>query len=434
MKKLFLILALAASMQVAGAQVKTIAAAKSAAESAQKAADDAKKATKFATWLKLGQSMIDAYGAPLGEGWIGASEQELALVMSSKPLSEEQVEIGGQPYIKKVYDTKNYYFNANGQLAIMEVTEPIYEDALDRAVEAYKKAYELDEKASKTKEILSAISTIDQKYNDQAYTAYTMGDLAKASELFEKAAAASVAVPGSQLDTNAVYNTGYTAFMAENYDRAKEFFQKSIDSGYDGENGEAYAKLAAIAEKQGDKEGSKNILETAFTKYPQSQSILIGLINCYLESGSDTDRLFELVNEAKANEPDNPSLYYVEGNIRSQLGQEAEAFAAWDKCAEINPNYAFGYVAKGIYLYNKAVDIQEQANNEMDDAKYMKLVEDFEASLKGCIEPFEKAYETIDEGSKKGVAEYLKNATFRFRTESEEAQARYEKYSTAAAQ
>ena len=83
MKKIFTVLAIAATMSAANvqAQVKSLSAARSAVESAQKAADDAKKATKAATWVKLGQTLLDAYSAPMGNGWIGAGEQELMLVM-----------------------------------------------------------------------------------------------------------------------------------------------------------------------------------------------------------------------------------------------------------------------------------------------------------------------------------------------------------------
>ena len=87
-----------------------------------------------------------------------------------------------------------------------------------------------------------------------------------------------------------------------------------------------------------------------------------------------------------------------------------------------------GYIGKGIMLYNRAVELQEQAASEMDDAKYVKLVSEFEESLKGCIEPFEKAFEVSkDENVKASICQYLKNACFRFREDSVY-QAKYDKY------
>ena len=438
MKKIFVVLAIAATLSAANlqAQVKNATAVRSAVESAQKAANDAKKAAKTATWLKLGQSLVDAYNTPMGNGWIGASAQDLALVMGSvKPSAEEQVTVGGAPMIKKVYDTMNYYFNEAGQLSIIEVTKPIVDDALDQAVEAYKKAAELDVKGQKTKDITDAMNGIIEKYNNAAYNEYTFGNLEKAAAYFEKAYNASKALPGLKEDLDALYNAGFTSYGAGKLHEAKAFFEKCVAAGYDGENGDAFAKLADIADRLGNKEESKNILEKAFTKYPQSQGILIGLINYYMTSGEDTDRLFDLLADAKKNEPNNASLYYVEGQINEKLGKFEAASKAYDDCVAINPDYAYGYVGKGILYYNKAVEIQEAASNEMDDAKYNKLVEEFESTLKACIEPFEKAYETIgDESVKPSIAEYIKNACFRFRTEGPEFQAKYEKYAEAAAQ
>ena len=430
MKKIFLALALLASLQFANAQVKSENAAKSALEAAQAAADNAKKATKVATWMKLGQAYLDAYNAPLGNALIGTSKQELALVMGGKkPVSTETVEIGGRVYSKDVYDSCNHYFDENGRLTMVEVTKPVVENALEGALNAYRKAAEVDVKNSKIDDIKAAIKDISGKYTNEAYDKYTFGDMNKASELFEAAAKASATAPLSALDTSSIYNAGFTAWQAGSNERAKGFFEECIAAGYVGEDGDAYAKLADVFEKLGDKEASKNTLEKGFEAFPQSQSILIGLINYYVTSGENFDRLFSLLDNAKANEPNNASLYYVEGNIYKETGNTEKAIESYRKCSEINSEYEYGYIGEGILLYNQAVDIQEKAQNEYDDAKYAALVADFEKALKGCIEPFEMAYKVSkDNEVKVSIAEYLKNACYRFRDESPELADKYQKY------
>jgi len=436
MKKILIALALCASIFAANAQVKSETAAKAALEAAQKAADDAKKATKVATWLKLASTYMDAYTAPAGNGWIGGQAQELALVMGAlKPVSEENVEVNGTQYLKKSYPTVDYYFNQNGQLSIMKVTKPIVADALDKAVEAYKGAYKNDPKGTKTADIIKGLQQINEKYIQEAYDAYTLGQVAEASKLFEKAAQTLAVEPCAQVDSNSLYNVGFTAWAAGDNERAKTFFQKCIDVKYYAEDGDVYAKLADVVGKIEGAEKSKAVLEEGFAAYPQSQAILIGLINYYVSSGDDTDRLFQLLDGAKKNEPDNASLYYVEGNIYKELGKFDEAVASYQKCAQINPSYEYGYIGEGILLYNKAIDIQDQAQQELDDAKYMKLVEDFEAALKGCVAPFEKAIEiSSDDTIKSSIAEYLKNACFRFRESDPSYAEKYDKYSAMSAQ
>ena len=432
MKKILAIIAIAASMFAVNAQAqnaKSVAAAKAAVDKAQAAVENAKQNTKTATWLKYGQTLLDAYNAPAGNVWVGMSAQELqVLAGGEKPVSESQAVVGGQPMLKQEYANKNIYFNQAGQVALIEVTKPVVENALDKALDAYKKAAELDAKGQKTKDIQTAIGNIASKYMDDAYNAYTMGDMAKASSLFEQAAKASATAPLSQIDTNALYNAGFTAWSAQNWNRAQGFFQECLKHNYFGEGGEVYAKLGDIADKLGDKAGALNILNEGRAKFPGSQTIIIGLINLYMTEGNH-DQVFSLLREAQKNEPNNASLYYVEGNTLADMGKVDEALAAYDKASQVNPAYEYGYIGKGKFLYDRAVDIQDKANAESDDAKYMALMAEFEKCLKGCIEPFEKAFEvTKDESLKKAVAEYLKNACFRFRTESADFQAKYEKY------
>ena len=427
MKKILLALAVLASMQVANAQVKSAADAKKAVEAAEAVASNEKKAVKTATWLKLGQEYVKAYDAPTGNIIPGSSKTELALMMGSeKPVSTEAVEIQGTPYTKEVYADKNLYFNANGQLAVIEVTKPVYADALEKAIAAYQKAYDLDASHAKSKDIAAAFDLIGQKYNTEAYNKYTLGDLASASKYFEKAAEVEALAPLSKIDTTSIYNAGFTAWATKDMSKAKELFEKCYNLGYYYEGGEVFAKLADV-----DTLNTKKYLEEGFEKFPQSQSILIGLINYYLKSNESTDRLFELLDKAKANEPNNASLFYVEGNIRSQLGDTENAVKAYRKCAEINPEYEYGFIGEGTMYYNKAIEVQTKAQDELDDTKYMALVKEFEEDLKACIPAFEKAFEvTKSEQVKAGVAEYLKNAYYRFRDEGADYKAGYEKYST----
>ena len=430
MKRILIALAVLLAVQVADAQTKSPEAAKKAVESAEAASKDAKKATKVATWLKLASSYMDAYNAPAGSAWLGASKQELQLIMGNdRPVSVEEVVLGTDQLIKETYSNKEFYFSPAGQLVLINVTQPVVEDALGGALEAYKKAYEVDAKQSKTKDIVTGLSTIAQKYLDEGMNSYTFGDLVKASQLFEKAVEASATAPLSKVDTTALYNAGYTAWAVKDYERAKNFFEQCLAANYYYEGGEVYAKLGDVYTNLGDAKKGAELLEQGFVKFPQSQSILIGLINYYLTSGENADRLFVLIDEAKKNEPNNASLYYVEGNIYKELKNYEKAVESYMKCAEINPEYEFGFIGAGILYYERAVELSEQASNEFDDKKYNALVEQFEQALLDALEPFEKAYNvTKDNTLKVSIAEYLKNIYYRNISKGAEYEAAYNKY------
>ena len=430
MKRILIALAVLLSVQVADAQTKTPEAAKKAVESAEAAAANPKKAAKLATWTKLASAYMDAYSAPAGAAWLGASKQELQILMGNqKPISTENVVVAGDQLVKEVYADKEFYYNVNGQLAIINVTKPVVEDVLAKAAEAYKKAGELDTKGSKSKDIMAGLANVASKYIDDGMNCYQFGDLAKASQLFEKAANVSAIAPLSKVDTTALYNAAYTAWAGKDYERAKNFFEKCLAANYYYDGGEVFAKLGDVYTNLGDAKKGAETLEQGFVKFPQSQSILIGLINYYMTSGEDTDRLFTLIDEAKKNEPNNASLYYVEGNIYKELKNVEKAVESYYKCAEINPEYEFGYIGAGILYYELAIELQEKASNEYDDKKYNELVGQLEQALKNALDPFEKAYAVSkDDQLKVSVAEYLKNIYYRFYSNGPEYEAGYKKY------
>ena len=89
----------------------------------------------------------------------------------------------------------------------------------------------------------------------------------------------------------------------------------------------------------------------------------------------------------------------------------------------------FGFIGKGLMYNNLANDAAVKARDEMDDAKYNALVAEFEKNTLACIEPFEKAFEISKDNSiRMTLAEMLKSAYYRFRDNSPEFMASYEKY------
>ena len=173
------------------------------------------------------------------------------------------------------------------------------------------------------------------------------------------------------------------------------------------------------------------IPENGFSKYPTNQSILVSLINAYLESNDDPNKILDLIKKAQENEPANASLYYAEGNVWKNLKEMEKALACYQKSIETDPNYYYGSFAIGAAYYDRAVDIQTKATEEMDDAKYEALVKQLEENLEAAIVPFESCFSICpDQEIKMVVAEYLKNIYFRFREKSEEYKANYEKFNS----
>ncbi|MCQ2166292.1 MAG: hypothetical protein MJY49_02530 [Bacteroidales bacterium] len=436
MKKLMLIVALAATVTSAYAQ-KSEEAIKKAVANAQAACENPKKADKPATWLTLAKANMDAYTTAQGQGWLGGNKQEIAMVTGVKPIETVTETLGDIEYTVDVYANAKYYYAPNGSLQMIDITKPIVENALSGALDAFRKAAELDVKNAKIKEITEGIEKIASDYQTEAMNAYYKGDYKSASVCFASAAAAVAGKPLEKIDSASIYNSGQTAYFAGDLETAKACMKRCININYLA-GGDVYAKLAECYKAQKDTVSTKSTLEEAFAKFPENQGILIGLINLYLDTKDDPEKLFALLEKAKVNEPTNASLYYVEGNIRKQLGQIEKAVEAYDQCAIVNPKYEFGFIGKGLLYWEEAVKIQGKAENEFNDKEYEKLVQQFETACLNAADPFTKAFEmTQDAQIKLSLADYLKNIYFRFRDKGpdyENAYNKFNEYSKSAAE
>ena len=281
MKRILIALAVLLSVQVADAQMtKSPEAARKAVESAKVAAENPKKATKVATWLTLASKYMDAYNAPTGNLFLNTPRVQLEQMMAlKKPISVEQVEIEGAPYTKEDHGDKYLYFDAEGVLRIIEVTKPVYEDALAGALAAYSKAGEVDVKGAKSKEILGGIEMIGAKYFEEGMNKYSFGDMAKAAELVGKAADAVQTAPLSKVDNTYTYYAAYIYMQAGNNEVAKKYFEKCVEVGYYAEGGNLFPALAEVYMKLGDEEASVKTLQKGFELYPENANVLVGLIN-----------------------------------------------------------------------------------------------------------------------------------------------------------
>lgn len=429
MKKVLLAAAMLLSMvQIASAQLKGAADSQKAIDSAKKAADDPKKAEKVATWLKLGEAYVKCWDNNLGGLWLGASETDLKLIYGSeKPLSQEMVMVSGEQMRKDSYKTVDVYFSSYGTVAMAVPTDLADENCLSLAADAYKKAYEVDAKHSKNGDIAAAFKGLNERLNNAGTAAYMLGDLKKASLEFEKAADVLALPPVEMVDTNAVTNAGLCAYQGGDNARALELYKKCLTLGIDDD--EIYAKLADISKKLEDVAGQKSWLDKGISKYPDSQALIIGLINYSIDNNENPDQVFGYLHEAQKNDPTNASLWYVEGNVLSEVGRLDEAIERYHDAQKIDPTFVYGFIGEGLTYLKQADAIAEAADAEVSQRKYDALMVQYAEKLKATAPVFEKVVaDSTDPGIKFGIAQYLKEIYFRLRDEGPEYKELHEKY------
>jgi len=427
MKKLFFALALVCSLQLAYAQ-KPDADLQKGVDKALEASKDAKKSAKPATWLNLGKAYMAAYSNPTTNISTGIDKATFTLMNKEKPASVTNVNIQGAVFEKHELSHANVYFNQAGIVAIVEVTHPsVPGDLLGEAAAAYVKAFEL---GAKDKDVDPRLQEVANNYYNDAFTAYQLGDMAKASDLFKGAADWSAVPPCSVRNDDAAYNCAFTALAVHNYDRAIEYYNKCLERGFTSE-GNIYASLSECSLAKKDTLAAKNYLATGLTQYPDNASILTNLINLYLATNEDPKKIVELLDEAKKAMPNNPSLYYVEGNIMTGVKDYDAALAAYEKALAIDSKYDMAYYGIGNIALKKGEDIvaERDALDVRDYKKYDELSDKLVEVYVGSLVPFEQCYNvTSNPDVKAACADILKRLNFQLRGVDPKYKADYEKW------
>ena len=408
-------------------EAKAVVDAKKALDKAIDASN--KKGDKAGTWTALSDAYVKAYDAPSQNILQGSSMNDVNMFLRGQKATDITTRTGaeGVEYDVVSYDNKDLYYR-NGFLEFWIVTKPVADNALDKAYEALEKAYGLDAKAATNKSYREKAETIHDDFYTEAVSVYLSGNPAGASQLFSKAANISDGKILNEFDSLSNYNAALMAAMAGDRAAAIARYKLCMDKGFYND-GTVYSNLAELYKAEGDTVTSQKVLEEGFEAYPNSQAILVGLINHYLETNSEPSKLFTLLHNAQANDPRNASLFYVEGDAYKRLGEYDKAIELYDKSLEIDPSYIYGILNKGILYYDQAVETQRKASLEMDDAKYSVLMGELSEYLEKAIEPFEKAFEmTNDKDIKLAVADYLKNIYYRFRDKGPNYMEAYEKY------
>ena len=434
MKKLLILaVALMTLATQVNAQSKVVNDAVKAMMKAKADSENPKKAASSATWVKLANAYIACYDAPADGLLPGSPKMQTDMILKGQPaLSTEQVEKGGELLTAVTYVDKVLYYNEGGALMAWTVTKPVVENALSLAVEALTKASELDTKGAQGKAITEALNSIKNKYYDAAMFDNTLANYSAASLGFESAMNVAAHPVLGQVDSTLAYYTGVTATMAADNQRAIKFYEYCQSINFE-QKGEVPAALADAYKNLGDTVKCKEVLTAGFAKFPTNQSILVALINVYRESNEDPAKVLEILKVAQNNEPSNASLVYAEADVYKQLGDLEKAIQVFKKSGEIDPNYVFAPYSEGATYYDLAVAIQAKAQEELDDNKYMALLEQMEKALVDAIAPFERAFEVAGDKPeykdlKFACAEYLKNIYFRFRDKDEQSKANYDKY------
>ncbi|MDR3184797.1 MAG: hypothetical protein LBT49_05270 [Prevotellaceae bacterium] len=418
-KVLFILSFLAATQLMAQDNAKALSKVAKSNEEIQ----NPKKAVQVKTWLSRAELFVNIWSEPIRNVMLNMSKRDVRLALATEKVKETlQEDIEGTLYEVDVYDNKKLYYDENGVLSFWVAAYPV-EGPLFSALTAYEEAIKLDGKGSSIKKIRAGLEDLQFKFQTDAFAAYNLHNYPEALLNFEHSLACSGSSALGKTDTITIYYTGLIARMAGENAKAVEYMEKAINLGYV-QDGDLYASYAEVLQVTGDTATSIQILTDGMAKYPTNQSIIIGLINTFLQRGEDPKKVLPYIEQAQQNDPENSSLYYAEGVVYEQMNDLDNAVLSYKKSLEKDEANFFSNYSLGALYFNKAVQIQNVAAMEPDDKKYTEMIKDVDAQFDLSLPYLERAYALKE--SEVAVLESLKSLYFRLREKSPEMQEKYE--------
>jgi len=386
---------------------------------------DSKKNAKASTWLNRAKAYYDAAVEPTKSLFAGMDVAMLKLTVGD-PLSTGTAEVNGAACETLVYP----YFTAyvkDGKVITWKQTKWVYADAVDKAVESYNKAYELDPKqAEKVKLGLKQIGDFCSQVGN---TNLDLGEYATAADAYVKAYEAVSGPAGGEADPMLLYYAGYLRTIdgpndPDSYVLGAGYLAQALEKGYADEEGNIYYYLFHCYYGQKESDSSfllkaKDALLAGIGKFPKNERILDGLMQLYTsEKGvGDPADLVTLIDAAIADNPENVDLWFGRGRIFYALKNYDESIASFSKIVELQPDYFEGNYYLGVFYTIKG----DALNQEMNAKQYTSQAA-YDADLAvvnqvylAAVPWFEKAHE-LKPGDV-DTLEFLKQLCFRLRDE-----------------
>ncbi len=375
-----------------------------------------KKAAKMATWLKRGNIYLDLLQFNIKGLWVG---------MPTEGLSGAEILVGKPQKIMTqgnkedwIYERITLHFE-DKKLKSWDETKPLVENGEDVAMEAYMKAWELDEKGKlkSDKTFLANIATLRGMFASKGVEFYNEAGKTNDPELYKKSvmeldkALKLGEFPKNEADS--IFDLGLVAYYAgviaqsgKQYDLAEKHYKMCIEKGWQGDK--PYNSLASMYAEQDKHDLELKVLQEGFDKYPDSKSLLLSFINYYLRSGESEKALEKLQKGIKDN-PENQSYYYAIGTLYDAMvldttdkytkeqKEEYEKLAIenYKKAIEIKDDYFDAIYNLGVLYYNKGVYVLKAAQDipPSQNAKYEAEKQKAMDFFKLALPYMEKAHE-----------------------------------------
>ncbi|HEX2395748.1 MAG TPA: tetratricopeptide repeat protein [Bacteroidales bacterium] len=379
---------------------------------------NAKKNTKAKTWTSRAQVLLDINNVHNDILSRGMDPARVKLLMK-EPTEIQTSQEGPNSIEVYVYDKVDLKF-VNGALEGWTEKNRIHPDPLTEAQKALDEAIKLNTDGKADTDVKRVTEELKRAYQNEAIVKYEAQDYQSSYENFNNILKLNqLPHMNNQIDTIIVYFAGRAAFENKDYAEASRLFEQTASYNYND-------PLLYVLRKQaffgiGDTAKGVEAINEGFNRYPEDQSIMIEMINYYLDT-DQAEQALGMIQKAKAGDPNNVSYTFTEGTLYDKMGRIEDAEKAYKQCIEMKPDYYDAHYNLGVLYYNEAVKIYEEASNIADNAAFEKKQAEGDEALKLAIPYMEKvaAMETSNQGefdTKRSALETLRTVYYRLKME-----------------
>ena len=366
---------------------------------------DPKTNIKAATWEKRGELYQDVFMLGLEQLQEGMAATTITLFYK-EPNNIETETKDDALHEKYIYDHMTYNF-VNGALQEWERIDPIHEDPLRVAMDAYIKALELDEKAKLGEKIKENFTELKNQLKREGVNNYYKSDYDGALNSFENVLEVNgLDMFAGEFDTVMVQYSGIIsreiAGKTDNnelYLKAIEYYKQLVNADFGGPNTYLQIKMDYLV--IGDTVSALEILKEAYTKYPDTVNVIANIADTYVQL-KQFDEGIEYMATVIENNPNLAESYYWNGRLlinKEEVEFIDQALESYIKAGELDPTIYYVWYDMGYIFYLQGADFYERANIEEHEPTRDRLLELGKEKYEEAIPVLEKAYKLNEENS-----------------------------------
>ena len=280
-----------------------------------------------------------------------------------------------------------------------------FPDALQKAIDSYLKARELDTKKEWERENILALGALQVASLNMGNDAYTAKNYDLAVSCYENSQ--RIAASAGQVDSLACFNKALALETKGDIPKAVGAYRECLGMGY--QKLEIYRSIGALEAKQKNHDAAIKAVNDGLVVYPGNKQLMEDLLANLLDAGRENE-VEPVLLKALEKDPCNPVFLSIlatgyekranpPGGTPPADAEEwvIKAEAAYKKAIECDPDFFDAHYNIGVLYNNRAAVCYDKANAIQDNAKYNKAKAACDAVYDQALSYFEKAHQLRSE-------------------------------------